>query len=145
MLGMASTLTRAASNHHGAATRWLCFTSTMCNVVFSVIQQKQALGLKLSLLPVEPSTSMAALLCSALTSPVWLPSHNCPQRRWQASSPCPPCFDVSYRVVHLYTEDNEKKEVCVGTTPSIHPKPSSRTTLLMHIHARFPPWDPSAT
>lgn len=36
----------------------------MCNVVFSVIQQKQALGLKLSLLPVEPSTSMAALLCS---------------------------------------------------------------------------------
>lgn len=40
----------------------------MCNVVFSVIQQKQALGLKLSLLPVEPSTSMAALLCSALVS-----------------------------------------------------------------------------
>ncbi|KAL7795476.1 hypothetical protein V8C43DRAFT_25449 [Trichoderma afarasin] len=34
----------------------------MCNVVFSVIQQKQALGLKLSLLPVEPSTSMATLL-----------------------------------------------------------------------------------
>ncbi|QYT04832.1 hypothetical protein H0G86_011735 [Trichoderma simmonsii] len=67
MLGMASTLTRAASNHHGAATRWLCFTFTMCNVVFSVVQQKQALGLKLSLLPVEPSTSMAALL---LLSPV---------------------------------------------------------------------------
>ncbi|KAM6478323.1 hypothetical protein HDV62DRAFT_190064 [Trichoderma sp. SZMC 28011] len=112
----------------------------MCNVVFSVIQQKQALGLRLSLLPVEPSTSMAALLCFHHFG-----NRNYPQRRWQASSPCPPCFDVSYRVVHLYTEEDEKKEVCVGTTPSIHPKPSSRTTLLMHIHARFPPWDPSAT
>ncbi|KAL6697156.1 hypothetical protein J3F84DRAFT_280627 [Trichoderma pleuroticola] len=85
MLGMASTWTLTRAVQLLSQQLKGCVSHSRC-VVSSVIQHKQARGLKLSLLPVKPSRQWLLLL-----SPVSFGSgnHSYPQRRWQASPPSP--------------------------------------------------------